>query len=702
MDYVDVLVVTALREERCVIDRAFVAAFRDRFKLGVVEHDTNVPLIIRDGPNAAGQERSGEIVHVSLPGQNALRVAWTNLTGVGNVWAYDETSELIDLLSPRFVLLVGLAGGSSDVFARGDVGYSTRIGNSSYGKIESENIEATIRRLAEDKSSSEELADVAIQALTNLGMDMPTTDITSIEIRPSEMIDLPSTFTAAVDRSADEAWQMLAQQWCEKYRSDFQLLYGKNTKENYPEQSACEKTTPSCHEAVVASGEAVVASAGVQRSAAKVILVDNRRQKVHIEASMYEMESYGVGLCCRRRNTGFGMIKGISDLAGGDKKAGSEEGNRFRLAAIASASALAFEVICDDGFLRSMAPREDRYGWSHGACIGSNPETARRCLVPFKVMDEKGRFLQARPCNSPREVRHGQEVVGSRLIEGVTSAMYSECVQRIVKADFERLVLVFPYSIEDLLAFFYGMPNEFRRTVIKMRTVIHKKRGGKNNNHRRAAILKAQAIQLGKLAYNAHPHFGATNVACAKWIREGQTFGQIAKKVCRVMCIQDKDLSDLRSNPAFLLHVFMCGLCVPTFLARQTTIDRYGADEATFVSVLADELTEPSKVVTKCLKYSDRGRTLSVIGSCEQLPDGCRRSSAHDFAEEVTRHVQGLSGRLPARGGGTFEIFPALGLLDHHGVKWSDEQTLVPDAAVGGEKVHAYLSALSRAEKRIS
>ena len=94
--FVDVLLLTALAEETFLLTRALEltaptgAIFDLPFKTGVLQvGGKTVPYI-----------------DVSIGSGREARIAWADLDGMGNVWAYDAALRWIERLSPRCVFLV--------------------------------------------------------------------------------------------------------------------------------------------------------------------------------------------------------------------------------------------------------------------------------------------------------------------------------------------------------------------------------------------------------------------------------------------------------------------------------------------------------------------------------------------------------------------------------------------------------------------
>jgi hypothetical protein len=261
--------------------------------------------------------------------------------------------------------------------------------------------------------------------------------------------------------------------------------------------------------------------------------------------------------------------------------------------------------------------------------------------------------------------------------------MYSHYVRTVAQAVGERedaqLMLMFPYSVEDLYSFFYGMPEgDWRNDVTSMRTLAARKPRNKEKRKEKNAAIALAAAQLGHNAYNEHLHFPETNMLCANLIKKGNSFRDIAKKMCRIMCLYKKDLKEYKNNPEFCLHIFMCGLCVPTLLADQSIIGVYGSDEATYISVEDGTSGEHMLRVTKCLKFSDRAELLAVIGDCDVVQGKPKRNKVHGFAKRVNDCLNSI--RQPEdlkKHPLGFTIFPAQTILRNFGFDWMRDE-LVP------------------------
>ena len=497
-----------------------------------------------------------------------------------------------------------------------------------------------------------------------------------------------------------------AQAWYNDQKANFQIRCSpRPPDEPYPNQETFQRGQPRIHRGVVASGDVVIASPGFQEALGKLIVSGTHRTANIHQANMYEMESYGVGLCCKRRQTPFGMIKGISDLAGVDKKEGATTKDAYRLAAIASASAVAFHILCDATFVGSLPDRARCHGWSRSACVWCEASKPNRCCRQYEATAEHNLFFQQRPCTDIGDIRDATELAGARLFDGIESTTYSTYVEEeVAKGSFSQLLLMFPYSVEELFSFLHGY-QELRPLIRSMRELVRKWDDGQTTV---SADLIAAAIELGKKANGMHGHFRqvgqfCTNMIMGRNVRDpGRpapevTFADVAKKICRVMCLYDNDRDGIMANPAFLLHIFMCGLSVPTLLASQQLVKDYGADEATLISVNSEAALPPGTTVTKCLKFSDRGKLLAVTGSCSSKPHVCGHNAVHRFAEVVRKALGRITepADVAQHLSGKFSIFPAWELLGKFKVGWNNEY-LVPGYAgatvVERERLETYFA----------
>jgi len=75
-------------------------------------------------------------------------------------------TELIRLLCPKCVLLVGVAGGKHSHFEHGDVGYSTSLVYSTYGKVTQTGLRATLEAIAVSGSDKSLVAGSMLRELS--------------------------------------------------------------------------------------------------------------------------------------------------------------------------------------------------------------------------------------------------------------------------------------------------------------------------------------------------------------------------------------------------------------------------------------------------------------------------------------------------------------------------------------------------------
>jgi len=705
--YVDILIVTALVEERFLLDRVFPEAFIKTFTTATIDHEK---IDIED--------RSVDRVSIQLDSRT-LCVAWTTLgsratsegDSMGNVFAYDAIMRLTDLLSPRFVLLFGIAGGSPSVFKRGDVGFGTVSGYSSSGKITAfTSVEEAIRRTS--ALDAEQKADL-LAKLTKVGVD-PTQLFPKYDIRVNKKLESSETFCVAARNKARDTgnWTALANKWfCKKIQNDFKA---QSFAKDYPDQNTFERKPPGAYDGLVASGDTIIANKELQRIISNELKDVDYHSKRNIPANMFEMESFGVALFCKARKIGYGIIKGICDLAGYGKN------DEFRLCAQSSAAAFALAIITDKGFYETLldAPNE-RFGSGRNACIWPcDGSSYSRCVGNWPESED--RFLVCyRPCNeSPLlKLPTGSELVGARLFQHTKSIEYSACVENLIKDGLKsqkrdhtyRMVLLFPYSVQDLLIFFY---NTKTFTADDRGKILELQRFLPDGNNTAEEQVSTHAIYLGEKAYQHHAHFDASNRICAEWIASGMGFEEIAQQICRVICIREEDKQYLIQDPRFLMHVFMCGLCVPTLIASKGAIEDYGTDEATYWNCRATSDSTSIDPVssaggnTLCLKYSDRSKLLALLGRCDAKPHSSPGSAAFDMFTDIEKWIsRNLATAEPAGNASRYEVFPALQLLRHHNVVWQRYETLVPsDVRLGDArraKVDHYFDELLKREQKL-
>jgi hypothetical protein len=396
------------------------------------------------------------------------------------------------------------------------------------------------------------------------------------------------------------------------------------------------------------------------------------------------MESYGVGLACKRREIPFGMVKGVSDYAGEDKKEGSPKADSYRLAALASAAAFAFQVLTDKKF-RSQLPRlADRRGWGQSACVWSQDQAPGICAhrdfhtrMVARLSDSET-FSRYRPCvDAPKFLGlNKNEILGSRLVEGVKSVDYSTYLTNALNRHGARLILLYPYSVKDLLSFFWSIGDEnLRKKVFKMEALLS---DTSTNATDRIGELTRNAIGLGIEAHYSHRHFIETNKICWEMIKNGKGISAIANKICRIMCLYHKDLFGISTNPAFLMYIAMCGVYVPTLLATSKVLEDFDPDEATYV--LLDEspprqrkgerhrpARDESQALTMCLKYSARSKLLTVLGWCESRPMECGAGNILSLAHDVQVWLDAFrknGQNLPSSN--RYQLFPVGQLLQIH------------------------------------
>jgi len=671
--YPDILIVTALQEECFIRDYVF---------------NEEVPLAEGYRCNPGGKvlfgDQSVPLLRLTCPRGEELSIAWAHLNGMGNVWAYDQALRLMDKFCPRLVLMLGVAGGLQKSWEKGDVAFAQLIGYSSLSKIEDESLLGLMRRKSrrKDPSSRNRLIKQVKEGLASLGVGSRKRIFLKIIIRkPDPVIPSPNIVALAEQKaSSSGVWIKNAKQWFVKAKSKFCTRYA-----DYCDQEPPPTGVKSDH-AVVASGESVVASPFFTRKVASQIKVVNQQAKKSEKASLFEMESFGVGMACKRRNIPFGIVKGVSDYAGKDKKKGSRNADSYRLAALASATAFVFDVLTDRSFRKQLPLPGQRCAWSRSACVWSPSNAPQICRNEGFLtgaqdeLSEQRILLRDRPCVETEPVlglpSENKVILGSRLVEQVTTFDYSDYIKHALDEANANLILLFPYSVRELLSFCDSSGSAKLRQLVKdfpgeSRIELHEAR----NNRR------DKAFGLGMEAFIEHTHFKRTNEVCVEMLLQGKKFAEIAQRICRIMCIPEKNLEGISEDPAFLMHITMCGLFVPTLLAKQSIIEEFRADEATYVlpkketfeqapgGRADDAACNQDQAVTMCLKYSDRSKLLTVLGWCGARPTGGRNSKILELADSVKEWLDGLrrGGRAQLTNDTRYRLFPVTRLLTRYG-----------------------------------
>lgn len=694
--YIDILIVSALREEQFLLDKVF---------------PDNLGRIFKEKASVAVKETGvlgvyGKRAEISFFDGKSLVVGWATLGSgqssanrMGNLFAYDACARLAEQFSPRCILLFGVAGGSKSTFARGDVGYGIQTGYSTFCKLESE--PHSIRQLINESDKINEQQEknriVDLVAMCGVSVDDHALKYTP---RPIPLVPSSPSFCAAADDVAQRGrWQEHAKKWFTDLPLQKEFLLsaasydlGLNRDDKLV---AFARDTPQAAKGLVASGDAIIANKKLQEKISASITYQDASEKFKFDANMFDMESFGVGLFCDKRSKKseidlhYGMIKGICDLAGEDKD------DRYRFCALASATSFLLDVITEESFYKQfIESKAERLDSGKSACLWPKDTLSlQRCVTTWDL-SEANTLSAHRPCTDSglAGLNRDSELQGARLFHDTESSDYSQCVTSFLNTRIgydssqmrNRLLLLFPYSIHDLLNFFRNMNPGEAGTPPRIHALgSYMPRGDSTREERKK--IKGDAIYLGDWAHKKHTHFREANAMCARWIAAGKTFNDISEKICRVICIPNEDRVRAIHDPRYLLYPFMCGPCVPTLIASESVIRDYGADEATYFNFKPKRgrtrgITSVQDMgVTLCLKYADRSKLLAIIGRCDQVPEQCSNLKAFKLFETFEKWI-GEQGR--AHHGGAkyqhFMKFPMFRLLSQYRVNWRANDLLVP------------------------
>jgi nucleoside phosphorylase len=664
----DILFLTALEEEAFVLEQLFRDSVGSVLNASYERIDTTF-----------NSTQTVPCVRLTVSPSVTIQLSWMCLGGMGNVFAFGKALEAINTLSPRCVILLGLMAGRNDgTRKRGDVGYGRIIGYSSLSKIEAIPIATEIAALEKLKSHEIDV-NVVIEALKQIGVDINDT-LPHITYRTADLTEEWVHFTNVAEKHRKDpgSWQRLAQVSFEDLKEQF-------AKDNgYKQQAPFCDGTPKAFSAIVASGETVIANKSTVEQLANDIKYDNDQQKKHLRANSFDMESFGVGLCCEHLKVKYAAVKGISDFGGNEVMATSEEKDAYRLAAITSATSFTLSVVLDPTFA-SYLMGLPHTGWGSTACVWSK-QTAPRvhgCYTTSSPSDLEV-FRRHRPCTDPTlfNFEH-RELLGSRVIEEVNTDSYSEQLRDLLGDTDTGMDFIFPYDIVDLLLFLQATPSlkeEFSRIKmllsLERRVTAHTQVGDRKKL--KASILdsrRSQFIEIGRAAYSNLPHFSATNECCETLIGEGHRYFEVARRFCRVMYFPFRTRKEVESDTAFLMHIYMCGPCVPTLLL--TKQDHFPHDDATYIRHPRKDphcvATSPEPV-TVCMKYSEQSRLMVLVSTCD-----LEAPHAHGGVQifNLSREVRDLINRCAAApydktSWRQFSLFPVITLLENNGVNVKD------------------------------
>lgn len=668
--YMDILFLTALEEEKFVLDQLFPTNPGIGQVLDVQYTRSEI---------AFDATLRTPCVQLNLPSNVTVQISWMCLEGMGNVFAFRNAYRFINMLNPRCVILLGLMAGKSGVFKRGDVGYGRFIGYSSLNKIEASSIQSEIRKRVK-KSARPEEVNAVIKELGRLGITTKVT-IPLIRHRKADLTeDWPDFLHVAKTHSENpDQWRELASHCFSTFQNSFQQKIAETL--GYDNQKYFERDPPNASSALVASGETVIANKQVLEGVAANTTYTNHQTKVILSASAFDMESYGVGLCCDTLKIPYAVVKGISDFGGNEATQASKEKDTYRLAAITSATSFALSVVLDPMFVSYMMKILDHKGWERSACVWSKqtPLQAQGCHTT-STPSELDILCRRRPCSESFLFNVKRELLGSRVIEEVSADDYSEQLRDLLKEHTTGMDFVFPYDISDLLIFLQATPS-LRNDLDKNRIdeLLH---GAWQQRPNQKADLKSSSdpyisefIEIGKAAYKHLPHLRETNERCEALIRGGCSYFDVAEHFCRVMYFPFSAWDTVKSEAAYLTHIFMCGPCVPTLLL--TTSSRLPHDDATYVRrPLKCNISTfiPTGPVTVCMKYSESSRLMVLASTCDlDTPHAQGDVRIFDFSREVRSLVDRCRQHPSNKAAwNDFSPFPLRTLLKNKGISLED------------------------------
>lgn len=706
--FIDLLIVTALEEERFLLDSKFEQALRKNLGKGNVSSLGEIQ--IHGSPGSQSNTHRGKGLRLQSEDGQKLNIAWfglgdTSLTqgnSMGNIFAYDECLQIAKDICPRFILLFGIAGGHENSFKLGDVGYGIRTFYSTYCKVKqtSPSISSVLGKNRTVPSREKSKVQQILQQC-GIPLDIGFSDYEPRKVR-AIMSDGGFCETCNLVAHQNE-WKQTAKALYDDAGlrdgfvskiSDYKLGNEARKQKPFP------RNAPNAGQGNVASGDAIVADPEFQMK----IISDpefkfhEKDKKLNIAPNMFEMESYGMALFCERHHIKYGIIKGICDLAGGSK------GDGHRYCAQCSAFAFTARLVSNKSFISSvLGSSKKRVFAGINDCVWPHSPCGQRCVkLQKRAPDDDTK----RPCVALNgSIKKNTELHSVRVFQQDNAADYSKTIEEFIKdvGDAQRLLTIFPYGADELLEFVS------RATTLTADERKHLDTLRLDTKSLKPKGLRDMSITVGTGAYRAHDHFKAANEKCAKWIGEGKKFKEIALRICRVVYLSDSDRKQLRSDPRFLVHLLMWGGCVPTLIADKS-IEAKGTDEATYLNCGSDHCraSHGRHGVTTCLKYADRSRLLTLVGCCGEMPQPTEEiPKIFDVFDEATRWICRLDKDVIRKPGGAshFEFFPVIRLLRRHNLLDDASTHLFP--GVRGKrgtfvgKVKSYLDMLEGAEMEL-
>lgn len=642
---VDILLITALKEERFLVQKWWEES-----------------LFIVEDPEIEGIEEA----KLRITNVKGHTVGLATLMGMGNIWAVADTLRLVERIWPKCVLLVGVAAGTPGIFECGDVGYSEMLVYSTFGKVEEITVRNKLREFnnqgslelvkrilefpkRESKAQENALSQIIdAMRLKNLQHDnqgrkaakqllrsmqrkvgplwdwimelkLPRPEV---RLQRDEHKEAWRAFVRCAEKTAgDGKWKDHATKWFNnnKYKDEFVKFVSDTHREYYPEdQKEFSKKGPNARNAVVASGEFVIASE-VFRKAIEYSFArgsEKRRNKIPKEVGMFDMESYGVANACHLVNVEFGMVKGIAD----DGSAGKD--NEYRYAAQASAWAFVRSLIEDSDLLSHTKKLEYPNGRLAEACLLCEESKVFPCLYePSLKPVDAAHSIRSCTRFDKQQLSDQNQIRACRVFENVDGKTYSGILEKELEKDGTRAFFIFPYSPVEVLLY---IKKEMPKLGQAVDEIIH------NASHKnKEEKLVAKTISICRKARPFYPHFVKSDMICMKLIAEGRHFHEIAQRICRVIIIRDfkednnrKELTDklMVVYPAFL------GVCVPTMIISGPSIKFpreeeivIGTDEITCLRIDPDEKHGPTRLMV--FKHLDGSNSLVFLGRCTR--DDC-------------------------------------------------------------------------------
>lgn len=651
ISFVDVLILTALKEERFVLDR-WIDSQNGGGNADGTKEEIGASVTFNSG-------RSANVKHFQLgAGPTLIHVALANLSGMGNVWAVADTTTLIRALLPKCIILVGTAGGRKDGRCnKGDVGYAKTICYSSLAKIMEAGILKKLRELVGKQGNG--TAKSLLKQLVKAMRDGDGTEASRIQLasltypdinirKIDDLIEASVFFTTTSDVVAKEPdWGRRATSVFAK--ENVKLVEDFNL-EIEPDQQGYIYGVPQARPVAVASGEFVVASREVQRHIARLYEqgADKRTKTTPEAIGMYEMEGYGVAMACKLDDVGFGLVKGYSDLA--DEK----KDDKCRLAAIASASAFTWELIQKQSFVTSLQNRSRRTVHGVVPCFWTRPPDLQPCSPRRELtsLSPDQNICNLRNCTGTGmdDAFREKQVFAVRVFEAIEARDYSRFIAHYSTDRSSMTALVFPYTPHGILEFL-AREQGFGESVADLRSAIE----ARSSKARKPADIEfvRRMCDVIDTARQAFGHFQECDKHCLtvagnvvndmtrrKETASQRHFFQRAKVLCRILVLEGCCHSKFWTGERALLNLLypaLLGLHVPTFL-----VEPWGQARGTKRSFVTDDITyirewhDVKDGVTSgqrdlCARYLGGSESLILLGKCSEGRDQVRSNVLADL-----------------------------------------------------------------------